>query len=57
MFLYGILRSAIEKIRTDSLIIPFTHLKISEILAIALSLTFLAIIIKKFLSKYNTAKQ
>ncbi len=57
MLLYGLLRSAIEKIRTDSLIIPYTHLKISQVLAIALALTFLTIIIKKFLSKDNTAKQ
>lgn len=42
---YGILRSLIEGLRTDSLIIPFTNLRVSQILGITLSVVSISIIL------------
>lgn len=44
---YGILRSLIEGLRTDSLIIPYTNLKVSQVLAIMVSLISLVVILKR----------
>ncbi len=47
MFFYGILRALIEGLRTDSLMIPLTNLKISQVLAILISFASFAIILKR----------
>lgn len=57
MLLYGILRSLIEGLRTDSLMIPYTNLRISQVLGIALSLgavtTMLIRIYKKHINIFG----
>ena len=45
IFMYSILRMGIEGLRTDSLMIPGTYLKVSQVLAGVLSLISLAILI------------
>ena len=48
-FGYGILRSLIEGLRTDSLIIPLTNLRISQLLGIVMSLISISIILTRSL--------
>ncbi len=43
--LYGILRAFIENLRTDSLVVPYTSVKVSQILALFFAVTSLAMII------------
>lgn len=50
---YGILRASIEKLRTDSLMIPNTHFKASQVLALILSLCSFVFILKRNFSKTN----
>ncbi len=45
--LYGILRALIENLRTDSLMIPNTNLRISQVLAIILSFGSLTVVLKR----------
>lgn len=55
--LYGILRSLIEQLRTDSLLIPGTSIKISQILAITVSIfSFILLMILKFKKKSQIRK-
>ena len=49
MICYGILRSLIESLRTDSLIIPLTNLRISQVLGILISIVSLSIIFARIL--------
>lgn len=51
---YGLGRAWIEGLRTDSLYVPFTNLRVSQVLAIAIFVACAAILIYRSVKKINT---
>lgn len=50
---YGIIRYFIEDLRTDSLIVPYTNIKISQLLALATAIMSFCVLTKRFFPKIN----